>query len=174
MPYWFDGNNLIGLSAADARADRPSRAAFMSALSVWRATGGGRFLIWFDGDDPADMQPPSGVAVRFSAPESADAAICRRLREIERPWEVIVVTNDRELSSRCRNIGAKVLDWGGFSLKMQSRSFAPFSAARPATGSGARDRAKRARQTRKTSRDVSQNIDIDDWLHYFGMDGSGE
>ena len=157
MPYWFDGNNLIGLSAADARADRHARAAFLSALSDWRGSGGGRFLVWFDGDDPADMRPPPGVAVRFSAPESADAAICRRLREIALPREVIVVTNDRELSSRCRNIGAKVLDWNSFSLNMQSRSAAP-------------SHAGRVRQTRKTSEDASQNIDVDDWMRYFGMD----
>ena len=148
MPYWFDGNNLIGLSAAAARADRRSRAAFLSALHGWRSTGGGRFLVWFDGDDPADMRPPPGVTVRYSAPESADAAICRRLREIERPGEVIIVTNDRELASRCRNNGANALDWNRFMIKMQARS--------------------EARQTHHTPVDTS--VDVDDWMRFFGVD----
>ena len=174
MPYWFDGNNLIGLSAAAARADRPARTAFLSALSGWRRAGGGRFLVWFDGDDPVDMRPPPGVAVRYSAPESADAAICRRLWEIERPGDVIVVTNDRELSSRCRNAGAKVLDWGRFTQKMQSRSAKPPRSVPTTVKNGGHDRAGRARQARKMSEDASQNIDVDDWLRYFGIDKPDE
>jgi len=170
MPYWFDGNNIIGLSAAAGRADRPSRAAFLSALSGWRGSGGGGFLVWFDGDDPADMMPPPGVAVRFSAPESADAAICRRLREIERPREVIVVTNDHDLSSRCRNAGAKVLDWNRFTLKMQSRSAIHPRAVQPTAEKCRHGHGGRARQINKTPGDVSVNVDVDDWLRFFGID----
>ena len=162
MPYWFDGNNLLGLSAAAARADRGSRAAFLSALSGWR--GGGRFLVWFDGDDPADMPSPPGVAVRYSAPESADAAICRRLREIERPGEITVVTNDRELSSRCRDAGGNVLDWNRFTLKMQ---------ARPAPENRPRGRPDRARQARRTPVDAAPAVDVDDWLRFFGIGENG-
>jgi len=161
MPYWFDGNNLIGLSADAARADRRSRMAFLSALSGWRGAGGGRFLVWFDGDDPADMPTPPGVAVRYSAPGSADAAICRRLHEIERPGEVIVVTNDRELSSRCRNAGANVLDWHRFALKMQSRS------AAPAAKNTRRRRPGETRQINQAQGDASTAVDVDDWLRFF-------
>jgi predicted RNA-binding protein with PIN domain len=157
MPYWFDGNNLIGLSTDAARADRRSRMAFLSALSGWRGAGGGRFLVWFDGDDPADMPTPPGVAVRYSAPGSADAAICRHLREIERPGEVIVVTNDRELSSRCRDAGANVLDWDRFALKMQARS-------------AARRRPGETRQINHAQGDASAAVDVDDWLRFFGID----
>ena len=170
MPYWFDGNNLIGLSAADARADRSSRAAFLSALSGWRSSGGGRFLVWFDGDDPADMLPPPGVAVRYSAPESADAAICRRLREIERPGEVIVVTNDHELSSRCRDAGAKVLDWRRFTLKLQAGSSTLPREARPTAENSRRRRTNHSHQTHRTPEDASTTVDVDDWLRFFGID----
>ena len=171
MPYWFDGNNLIGLSAAGAHADRPSRAAFLSALSDWRGAGGGRFLVWFDGDDPADIRPPSGVAVRYSAPESADDAICRRLREIERPGEVIVVTNDFELSSRCRNAGARVLDWSRFTLKMQTLSATPRRPAQSMTKNGRVRRTGAVRQEHRTTRDISEtvDVDVDDWLRFFGI-----
>ena len=170
MPYWFDGNNLIGLSAAGARADRSSRAAFLSALSGWRAGGGGRFMVWFDGDDPADMRLPPGVAVRYSAPESADAAICRRLREIEHPGEVIVVTNDRELLSRCKNAGAMVLDWNSFAQKMQARSPALPRQARH-TEQNSRDRhAGGTPRIHNTRAGASEAVDVDYWLRFFGID----
>ena len=170
MPYWFDGNNLIGLSAASAHADRAARETFLSALYGLRGAGGGRFLVWFDGDDPADMRPPPGVAVRYSAPESADAAICRRLREIERPGEVFVVTNDLELSSRCRNAGAKVMDWRRFTLKMSAGFSAPQRAARPTTENNRLRRTDHAHQSRQTSEDASIAVDVEDWLRYFGID----
>lgn len=169
MPYWFDGNNLLGRSADAAREDRRARTAFLSALSGWRGAGGGRFLVWFDGDDPADMRPPPGVLVRYSAPESADAAICRRLREIERSEEVIVVTNDRELSSRCRAAGASILDWSRFELKMQARLAAPSRAARQKPENGRR-LPDRLHKTHSADGDASAAVDVDDWMRYFGID----
>jgi len=172
MPYWFDANNLIRLSAAAARADRGARVAFLSTLSNWRKVGGGRFLVWFDGDDPADMQQPPGVPVRYSAPESADDAICRRLREIGQPGEVIVVTNDRELSSRCRNAGANVLDWNRFTQKMQARYSSPPSASQSQhKAQNIRRQTERAHRINQTPSDVSGTVDVDDWLRYFGIDG---
>jgi predicted RNA-binding protein with PIN domain len=109
MPYWFDGNNLIGQSAAVSRKDRNTRKAFLETLSAYQKSGGGRFLVYFDGDDPADLSTPTGITVRYSAPESADIVILRRLKEIQRTSEVIVITNDLELASRCRHAGASSL-----------------------------------------------------------------
>src|SRR5512142_2531142 len=111
MPYWFDGNNLIGLSAAAARADSRARKDFLSALSSYHKSGGGRFLVYFDGDDPDRSASPPGVAVRFSAPLSTDEAIVRGLQQARNTTEIIVVTNDRTLMTRCRDEGASVLDW---------------------------------------------------------------
>jgi hypothetical protein len=160
MPYWFDGNNLIGLSAAAARRDRRVRTEFMATLSGWRKAGGGRMLVWFDGDDPCDVTPPPGVAVRYSAPESADAAICRSLRATERPGEVIVVTGDRELAARCRHAGAAVLDWGQFSARMRTRDVAM---PRP-SGTARRFAPKPA------GKSDAPPVDVEDWLRFFGLD----
>ena len=149
MPYWFDGNNLIGQSAATAQSDSGIRREFLSSLSSYRKSGGGRFLVYFDGDDPDRMPTPPGVSIRFSAPLSADEAMVRRLQEILRPSEVIVVTNDRKLANRCRNAGAATMDWREFTLKMKSR---PTSAH---------------------ARRVSQEpVDVDDWMRYFDLDKS--
>ena len=99
MPYWFDGNNLIGRSAAAAKSDAGTRRAFLSTLSSLHRSGGGRFLVYFDGDDPDRAAMPPGISVRYSAPYSADEAMARRLREIQHPAEIIIVTNDRQLMS---------------------------------------------------------------------------
>ena len=145
MPYWFDGNNLIGQSAAAARADSRTRRQFLSALTSYRRSGGGRFLVYFDGDDPGGSASPPGVAVRYSAPVSTDEAILQRLREIRNPAEVIVVTNDRGLMSRCRSEGAAVLTWNEFAAKMQSR-----------------------RVPRSKRDEPMDEVDVEDWIKYFG------
>jgi predicted RNA-binding protein with PIN domain len=152
MPYWFDGNNLMGQSAAAARKDRSTRREFLSALRDYRKSGSGRFFVFFDGDDPGLSAAPPGVSVRYSAPESADAVIIRRLREIQRPSEVIVVTNDHELSTRCRAEGAKTLNWQQFSSKKQSRITAV------------------SRGTPPQRTEDHDPVDVDEWLNYFGLD----
>jgi predicted RNA-binding protein with PIN domain len=150
MPYWFDGNNLMGQSAATARGDAQTRRAFLSALSSYQRSGGGRFLVYFDGDDPAPSNSPPGVSVRYSAPESADAAMLRRLREIQNPSEVIVVTNDLDLIHRCRNAGATALNWRQFTSKMQSRS----------------------ESIPRTQKHSQESVDVDEWMHYFGLENN--
>ena len=146
MPYWFDGNNLIGQSAAAARADLQARRGFLSELMSYHRSGGGKFLVYFDGDDPDRSASPPGVAIRYSAPLSADEAILQRLRGMQNPSEIIVVTNDRELASRCRSEGAAVLTWREFVTKMQSR-----------------------RVPRAKPGDRQEHVDVDEWMRYFGL-----
>lgn len=146
MPYWFDGNNLIGQSAADANADRLTRRAFLSELSSYHRSGGGQYLVYFDGDDPDRSAAPPGIAVRFSAPFSSDDAIVRGLEASRKPAEITVVTNDRELTMRCRERGSGTQTWSGFVSKMNSRHSLP------------------RRQTEK-----QEQVDVDDWVRYFGL-----
>jgi len=149
MPYWFDGNNLIGQSAASSQAHPRIRREFLSTLNGYYKSGGGRFLVYFDGDDPGHAMPPPGVRIRYSAPVSADDAIIRRLHEIRRPGEVIVVTNDFDLQNRCRNAGSKVMSWPQFASRRQSRKLQP-------TG----------------GQDLEEPVDVEDWMDYFGLDES--
>lgn len=145
MPYWFDGNNLIGQSAAASCADSSTRKAFLSALHSYHRSGGGKFLVYFDGDDLDRAAAPPGVSVRYSAPVSTDEAILLRLREVRNPSEVTVVTNDRELKTRCRNEGAAVLTWNEFTAKMQSR------------------------RVPKKNKEQPERVDLDEWMRYFGL-----
>jgi predicted RNA-binding protein with PIN domain len=146
MPYWFDGNNLIGQSAESSRARPQALQSFLSTLSAYHKSGGGRFLVYFDGDDTGRSMPSPGVRVRYSAPFSADEVIVRRLREISRPGEVIVVTNDTALQNQCRNAGSKVMNWRQFSIKIQSRK------SRPSGG-----------------KNIQEPVDVEDWMDYFGL-----
>lgn len=148
MPYWFDGNNLIGQSVAAAKEDSRVRREFLSTLSRYRRSGGGHFTVYFDGDDPDRRAAPPGVSVRYAAPVSADEEICRRLREIRNPSEVIVVTNDHALMRRCRDAGASVLSWDGFVSRMSKRRV-PGSAREP-----------------------EETVNVEEWLKYFGLDKS--
>jgi predicted RNA-binding protein with PIN domain len=128
--------------------DRNTRKAFLSALSAYQKSGGGRFLVYFDGDDPSDFSPPPGVIVRYSAPESADIMMLRRLGEIQRVSEVIIVTNDNELATRSRHTGATSMSWQQFVSKMQSRPAKSLS-------------IQNSRQ---------EQVDVEDWMRYFGLD----
>ena len=149
MPYWFDGNNLIGQSAAAAKADPQVRRAFLSALTSYHRSGGGKFLVFFDGDDPDRSAAPPGVSIRHSAPLSADDAIVRRLREIRSASEITVVTNDRHLIFQCRNEGAIALTWSDFTQKMQSR-----------------------RVPRSEQYDRQEPVNVDEWMRYFGFENN--
>ena len=146
MPYWLDGNNIIGQPAERARRDHLTRHGFLSFLSACSKSRGGSFLVFFDGDDPDRSLPPAGVRVRYSAPLSTDEAIVQRLAGIRVPSEVIVVTNDRSLARRCRAAGAKTMTWQEFTGKV-----------RPDPSAGAPDGPEK-------------RIDVRDWARYFGLD----
>jgi len=147
MPYWFDGNNLIGMSAAAAQQDRKTRRSFLGLLSGYALARGGRFTVFFDGDDADRAMPPRGVRVRYSAPLSTDDAILNQVNGSAAPAEIIVVTNDHTLAGRCRDAGAKTMDWRQFTARMHRGPGKPAS---------------------QPSRD--EQVDLDDWSRYFGID----
>jgi hypothetical protein len=147
MPYWFDGNNLIGQSAAVARQDPKTRKSFLGLLGRYADTGGSRFLVFFDGDDSDRTLPPRGVRVRYSAPLSTDDAILQAAEGSKCPAELIIVTNDRGLAAQCRCAGAKAMDWRQFTEKMMARS-------QRASGALSKE----------------ANVDVKEWSQYFGLD----
>ncbi len=147
MPYWFDGNNLIGQTAAQTRADRQARLAFLERLSEYSTARGGRFVVFFDGDDPDRSMPPRGVQVRFSAPLSTDDRILQTLAGMQNPREIIVVTNDNALRGRCRDAGARTMGWGEFDA-IKSKRQGP-----------ARGRAQK-----------EDPVKVDEWARFLGLD----
>jgi predicted RNA-binding protein with PIN domain len=148
MPYWFDGNNLIGQSAAVARQDPKTRSSFLALLSSYATSRGGHFVVFFDGDDPGRATPPRGVRVRYCAPLSTDDAILRQAEGARTPAEIIVVTNDRELAARSRCEGVKTMDWRQFTEKVSASSSRGHGKAVP----------------------KDEKVDLEEWSRYFGLD----
>ncbi len=149
MPYWMDGNNLIGQPVEMSREDRRTRVAFLQTLGRFRRERGGRFTVFFDGEDPEGSASPPGVQVRYCAPRSADDEILYRLAGARTPSEVTVVTNDRALAARARSAGARLLTWQQFVSAMQRSPGAPARRAEPPG---------------------EKQIDVDEWSKYFGLD----
>lgn len=149
MPYWLDGNNLIGQPARVAQRDKEISKRFLTLISQYSSSRRHQFVVFFDGDDHARTKPPPGVLVRYSAPLSGDAAILDKLRGVKTPADIIVVTNDRELSSRCRNVGARTMDWAQFTSRMRRSADSP---------------------NRKSQKTKGEKIQIDEWINFFGLD----
>jgi predicted RNA-binding protein with PIN domain len=149
MPYWLDGNNLIGQPVHVAKKDQQTCKNFLALLSSYSLTRRSQFLVFFDGDDLDRTTPPRGVLVRYSAPLSSDAAILQKLHEIKAPAEIIVVTNDRALRNSCRNAGAHTMDWSQFTSKMKTTN----------DWSG-----------RKHEKTEDESAQLDEWIEFFGLD----
>ncbi len=154
MPYFRDGNNLMHdsvlaalIAAERARSERRTRLAFLDLLSRIASSRGGRFVVYFDGDDPDRSPPPRGVRVRFSAPLASDTAIVRDIESSRFPSEIIVVTNDRTLAARCRDAGSRAMSWREFTRRA-ARS-APRAHGRP---------------------QEEEKIDVGEWASFFGFD----
>jgi len=149
MPYLLDGNNLIGQPANVAQKDKETRDKFLAFLSKYSASRRQQFVVFFDGDDRDRKNPPRGVIVRYSAPLSGDAAILERLRGTKVPADIIVITNDRALSSSCRDAGARTMNWAQFTSHMEKSAVSP---------------AHKSKKTRE------EKIKIDEWIDFFGLD----
>jgi hypothetical protein len=145
VPYWFDGNNLIGQPAS--AGERDTRRAFLAAISEYARARRTMVSVYFDGDDRDRLGSPHRVDVRYCAPLSADDAMLRDLRGRRSPAEVVVVTNDRELGSRCRCEGASSITWKEFSARLGSALKRPVCKEKK-----------------------EEPVRIEEWAAYFGLD----
>jgi len=109
VPYFLDGNNLIGRARATARpTDEDARALVTEIASRLRRTRA-TAVLFFDG--PAGGRPLSlgSLTVRYPSAGSADDAIVAEITRRRTPREIVVVTGDRQLARRCRDAGARCL-----------------------------------------------------------------
>ena len=119
MAYrWIvDGNNVMGSRPDGWWRDRPAAAArLVDAVSgrPWPDASG--VTIVFDGRAPADSSADTTVEVLHAgAGRSADDAIVDLVAEFKRDGsESLVVTSDRALADRVRDLGAVVMSAGRF------------------------------------------------------------
>ncbi len=108
MPLLIDGNNLLHSLRRSERSRADVRHLVLEAVRHERL----QVTVVFDGPPP-DGSPKvehlARVTVRYSGSSSADDVILRVLPDGSRASEWVVVTDDRELGSRVRDCGGRVL-----------------------------------------------------------------
>ncbi len=108
--YILDGYNILrkqGLKVGALRIkeDIPSLLEF---LSRYKPQGRNKVIIVFDGYGD-NVRKYDNISVVFSHASSADDYIVKFLESREKNCFLKVVTDDRDLGLKCRNLGAKLL-----------------------------------------------------------------
>lgn len=116
MPYFLDGNNLIGITRRTRRPGEDDRSALLTEVMDRLRANRSEVRIFFDGPQ---ARPISLGRLRVICDGgSADEAILRALSASKDPGQIIVVTADRGLASRTRDAGARAISpsdfWGRF------------------------------------------------------------
>ena len=121
MNILIDGYNLIrsdpDLSVAEAKGEGVS--ALLHALRLYRKAKGHRLTLVLDaGPHPEESRANmEGIPVIYSGhSQSADDVIARL--SAKQGSGATVITNDRELTGRCRAVGAEVIGAGEFAEKL--------------------------------------------------------
>lgn len=141
MPYFLDGNNLIGQARGRRRPSEEDRAALIAELAERLRRTKASVVLFFDG--PGNRRTwLGGLSIREAAGSCADDQIVREIERSRAPREIVVVTADQALSRRVRDAGARVLVPKEF-----WRRFGPSSEP-----SGREDRAA---------------VDVEEWVRYF-------
>jgi len=121
MIYLIDGYNLVyasrrGGNLMDAGRVEEARDLVVDAgISYGAAHGKSRFVFVFDGKGGRTRRPRprrrregGNVEVLFTGGISADDLIVEKARSIPRAADVTVVTSDRHLAARIRELGIRV------------------------------------------------------------------
>jgi len=144
VPYFLDGNNLIGLARNRSRPEPEDRSALIAELCDRLRRTRSRAVLFFDGEVPGGGTALGGLLIRCSGRETADELILREISRARTPGEIILVTADRDLARRAHDAGAKTL---------APRAFW----ARFGTG-------------RRPAAEDSERIDADEWIRFFEDD----
>lgn len=148
MPYLLDGNNLIGLVRRTPRPSEEDRAALVAEIAGRLRRTRARATLFFDGPAGDRGAVLGGLTVRTPSAGSADEAILREVAASRSAAECVVVTADRQLSRRARELGARVSSPQDF--------FARFGASAPAQAAPAEP--------------PSTAAEVEEWIRYFEDD----
>ncbi|MDP8261657.1 MAG: NYN domain-containing protein [Candidatus Kappaea frigidicola] len=121
--YVIDGYNLMhkvleleGLSLQQAREN------LLELIKVNNLCGKNKVTVVFDGRLDV-VAPPhqTNFIVLFSEGESADSLIIRLVSKMDNPKSIKVVTDDKAIITRVRNLNAKHVSTAGFLKKMKTK-----------------------------------------------------
>jgi hypothetical protein len=141
MPYFLDGNNLIGIARGVSRPSEEDRGALVAEIADRLRQTHAKALLFFDG--PGEKRTWLGnLSIRECGAGGADDAILCEIGRSPAPQEITVVTADRDLARRARDSRANILSPGDF--------WSRFGASKgPAPG------------------DQAARVDVEDWMQYF-------
>ena len=167
MEYWVDGYNLILRKAWDREGGLESARAKLLRLAV---PLGSPVRIYFDarkGDGRArDESPSTRVKPVYVTNRDADDAIAADLR-LAPKGSVTVVTDDRELRGRAKQLGATTLGVEKF-LERLDHANSPVREPSAASRTPALDDRIRSAPV---TRDVRlSKREVDEWMKIFGID----
>ena len=144
MPYFLDGNNLIGKARGSSRPSEDDRQSLISEVSERLRRTRARAVLFFDG--PGEKRTSLGsLTLREAGASGADEAILREIGRAHAPAEITVVTEDRDLVRRVRDAGAAALSADEFWSRF---------------GTG----------QRIPPGEEATKVDVEDWLRYFQDD----
>jgi len=106
MPYFLDGDNLVGTERG-RRGTPEDRDALVSEVAERLRRTDATVVLFFDGD--GRRVSLGKLSVRYAGSVSADEAILREVSRSGRRGETTVVTADRDLARRVRDLGASAL-----------------------------------------------------------------
>jgi len=140
VPYFLDGNNLIGLARKTNRPGEEDRAALLSEISERLRGTRSSVRVFFDGGGGRGVS--LGNLTVSDGGGSADEAIIGELRASKSPVQITVVTADRGLIARVRDAGGKTMTPADFWSRFGS---------------------KPAADPKRTG----DRVDVEEWLDYF-------
>jgi YacP-like NYN domain-containing protein len=144
VPYFLDGNNLVGLARNRSRPEAEDRSALVAELCDRLRRTRARAVLFFDGEVAGAGTALGDLLIRCSGRETADELILREISRSRVPREIVLVTADRDLARRAGDAGAKTL---------APRAFW----ARFGTG-------------RRAPAEDSERVDAEEWIRFFEDD----
>ena len=141
VPFFLDGNNLIGLVRNTSRPSEDDRAALIAELAARLRRTKARAVLFFDGGSERGSSL-GGLSIRPSRGPSADDQIAREVEKASAPQEITVVTADRALGQRVRGLGARTMEPREFWSRVGGASS-------------------------EEARESESQTDIEDWTRYF-------
>ena len=147
MPVIVDGNNLLHSLPNEEQSRDGVRCRALDAVR----SGGMRLIVVFDGPPPEGSPDPEHLGrleIRYSGGSSADDLILRLLQRSGKASDWVVVTDDRALRERVRNLGGEVRSLGEW-------------------------RSQKRRKPRHVSREPKlSSHEVADWEAFFFSDGN--
>jgi predicted RNA-binding protein with PIN domain len=122
--WLVDGMNVIGSRPDGWWRDRAgAQRRLADELAEWAAREGADVAVVFDGaPHPIEAAPVDVAFASRRGQNAADDDIVARVRGADIPGELRVVTSDRELARRVRELGAPVVGPGELRARLSPRT----------------------------------------------------